>query len=251
MAIYPICRFVLLALVISGPLGHAGILEDFEEDASQSSRPRRDPYRGRDPYEDARRKSEHQGSVIHIPLVPFNPLDRHRLGHPTKPLFRVDGAYQEAKSQVMGIDVYTQAGYERIGFDFRYTRYEERDTADKLSVYRGHVLWRSGHSWNQDDPISCRQGFYEFDYGFGVMVLEGRKTHDGPSLTFPLLFYPLTFVGVEFRPAWAYINENVIQDYDLGLHLRYSVAAFKVGYRWLKSPNISLHGPYAGVVLRF
>ncbi len=85
-----------------------------------------------------------------------------------------------------------------------------------------------------------------------LIEMDGATWTSGTSLTSALLIYPNDRWGLEFRPTWAYLAKyTTIKDYDLALHIKHGVAGIKLGYRWVKSPFVSLDGPYAGLVFRW
>jgi hypothetical protein len=52
--------------------------------------------------------------------------------------------------------------------------------------------------------------------------------------------------GIELSPAWA----DGVSDYDIAVLLSQRYGSLKLGYRWLRSPNESLDGPYVGISAR-
>jgi hypothetical protein len=171
----------------------------------------------------------------------MNPsLALRELGEPIIPYFRLDAAQQDVDSNIEAKDFYGQVGYGALGADLRYTRFTEEQPRDTLDVMWIHLLSRFSYYKH-----------VEFDIGAGMVQMKGNERHEGFSFTMAALVYQVEWLGVEVRPTFAEINRNRLTDTDVSLHLRYSVGAVKFGYRWLKSENLELKGPYAGVVVRF
>ncbi|MFC1763111.1 hypothetical protein ACFL6U_13645 [Planctomycetota bacterium] len=242
---------LLLSLWGLLPLAGAGILEDFEQDATQDrSRERRqcDPY---DPYNYPHRQDHSQDQPAVGLHMSFLTGAKHEPGDPTLPYVRFDGAYQGLEPQVHAYDYYAQIGYQAIGLDMRHTHYREERPRARLDVNRMHVLFRMGTSWSAQDSQRRPQGFYEIDLGIGMAQLQGTSKNSGISFTLPVMLYPTPYWGFEFRPAWADINRSWLRDFDISMHILLKFVGLKVGYRWLKGPNSTLDGPYAGVTMRF
>jgi hypothetical protein len=259
-----------LLLLLPAQAAQAGKLDKFEKDATKD-RPRhrdRDDYRDHhhygygwpwDRHDYHRRDSDDNGIPLDFAISPIGTglansmelangmrlnLDRslalRELGDPVIPYFRVDTAYQDVSSDIEAKDFYGQLGYGALGVDLRYTEFTEEQPKDTLDLLWVHAL--------------ARMSYYkhlEIDMGVGMVQMKGNDRTEGFSFTMAALFYPMDWWGVELRPTFAELNDNTLTDLDLSLHLRYSVGGVKFGYRWLKSENLELKGPYAGVVLRF
>ena len=162
------------------------------------------------------------------------------LGDPVIPYVRVDAAYHDVSSDIEAEDFYAQLGHGALGVDLRYTQFTEEQPRDTLDLLWVHALGRLSYYKH-----------LEIDIGAGMVQMKGNDRNEGFSFTMAALFYPMDWWGVELRPTFAELNSSTLTDIDVSLHLRYSVGGVKFGYRWLKSENLSLTGPYAGVVLRF
>ncbi len=247
-------RLILVVISLSGHtlVTMAGILDDFERDATED-RPRErhrdhyeyDHWRYRQQYDGGRRRSSGRSAGLGWDMAP------HRLGEPVLPFARFDGAYQTVATNVNASDFYAQIGHEAFGLDVRHTRFTETNPSDHLDVYRIHGLFRLGGAFESGILRQDTQSFWEVDVGLGYVQLDGNNRQGALSITLPLLVYPSKHWGVEFRPAWATINESTLQDYDLSAHFLLRYVGVKVGYRWLKSPNLDLSGPTIGAVTRF
>ena len=165
-------------------------------------------------------------------------------GDPVIPYFRFDSSYQRIDSDTDATDFYSQIGYGPAAVDMRLIRFNEKDhttgTTTHLDIKRVHFLGRMSYGSN-----------FEVDAGVGWIQIDGQQRSDGFSFTLPILYYPSQYWGVEFRPAWANINGSSIEEYDVSAHLCWKHIGIKAGYRWLKSEETSLNGPYAGVVIRY
>ena len=250
-------RLMLVVVTLSGHtlVTMAGILDDFERDATED-RPRErhrdhyeyDHWRYRHQYDDGRRRpSRQRGRSFGFDWE----REPHRLGEPVLPFARFDGGHQTVETNVEARDYYAQVGYEMIGLDVRHTRFTETNPSDHLDLYRIHGLLRLGGAFGSGTLGQGAQSFWEVDVGLGYVQLAGNNRQGAFSFTLPILLYPSKHWGLEFRPAWATINDSTLQDYDLSAHFLLKYVGLKVGYRWLKSPNMDLSGPYVGAVTRF
>ena len=266
--VYTVMTGVLLVCVC-GPV-RAGKLGNFEKDASKNRSSHRSDSRGSGHHHGdsgwswnrhgyRRRNSASSGmggSIVGACIgtglinsmelarrerLDMNPsLALRELGDPVIPYFRLDAAQQDVTSDIEAKDFYGQVGYGALGADLRYTRFTEEQPRDTLDLMWIHILGRFSYYKH-----------VEFDIGAGMVQMEGNDRNEGFSFTMAALIYPIEWLGVEVRPTFAEINNSRLTDTDLSVHLRYSVGAVKFGYRWLKSENMELKGPYTGVIVRF
>jgi len=253
-----------LLLLFACTPARAGKLDKFEKDATKDRSSRRDRDHDRDhrPHDYGwhrhgynRRNSDYGGFPLAIPIQTGTEnsmelatgqrlsLDlslMRELGDPVIPYVRLDAAYQDVSSDIEAEDFYAQLGHGALGVDLRYTQFTEEQPKDTLDLLWVHAL--------------ARLSYYkhlEIDIGAGMVQMKGNDRNEGFSFTMAALYYPMEWWGVELRPTFAELNSSTLTDLDVSLHLRYSVGGVKFGYRWLKSENLELTGPYAGVVLRF
>lgn len=156
------------------------------------------------------------------------------------PFFRFDLSYQDVKPDVSAWDYRIEAGYGSVGFQARRSVYTERNPRDTLETRQYHALYRM----SLDKTL-------EIDGGLGVLEVRGQEDNTGLSITVPVLYHPSEHYGLELRPAWSSINANTISDIDLALVLGLRYASLRVGYRLVRSRDVSLDGPYTGVALRW
>lgn len=252
----------LLAVLLGGiGLSGAGAdeLRDFEEDANRSSKPDGPPSDRDDPRHPPKRDHHFEAegwedacfkiAILSMGVGLAQSLERvngegdnpRQVGEPLIPFVRLDGAWQDVTGDVEAVDTYIQGGYGPLALDYRHTRYTESQPRSHLDLHWAHVLARMSYG----DQV-------EADLGLGGFWMEGATHSSGTSFTTALLVYPDEHWGVEFRPTWASLDGgSTIRDCDLALHLRQGVASVKLGYRWVKSPHITLDGPYAGLVFRW
>jgi len=186
----------------------------------------------------------------------------HELGQATVPYARFDYNRQSIDSNIDADDVRIEVGYKALAFHVRTTMYEDTFAGEKLDINQYYGVLRYG---------GYRPGFlpgtFEFGTGFGAaqVKLEYPETEkpDGTidpagtirdatfAWTILLKYYPLEWLGVEFRPAWYSFDENV-GDYDLSASLGWRYVQFRGGYRWMTLAGDSWNdGPYAGVSVSF
>jgi hypothetical protein len=83
----------------------------------------------------------------------------------------------------------------------------------------------------------------ELDTGIGTMNLSGAAERSGISMTLPLKIQPAPRFGLAFRPAWGWMEEGSISDYELVASAGLPYVALSGGYRWLRHGDASLDGP--------
>jgi hypothetical protein len=156
------------------------------------------------------------------------------------PFVRLDSSYQFADSSVTAIDIRGEAGYGPLAVQIRNTNYSERNPADALRLTQVHALYRM----SAGDKT-------EIDLGLGFVDINRHQSLNGLSITLPLLVHPSDFWGIEFRPTWSFINEQMVRDYDLSLMAGWRYASLLAGYRWLATGSASLNGPHIGLAFRW
>ncbi len=161
-------------------------------------------------------------------------------GDPLIPFVRLDGSYQYLDSDMDAWDYRIQGGYGPIALEYGNARYREKAPEDYMNVRRAAVLYRMSASH-----------LLEIDIGLGAVELDGNSKHRAFCFSLPVLFYPKEYLGVEFRPYWARFNGSRFNEYDVAACVTLYGLGLKAGYRWLVTPDSSLHGPYTGLVFRF
>lgn len=156
------------------------------------------------------------------------------------PFLRFDGGYEAVEHEIKAGDIRAEAGYAFGAVAARTTRFWERGTGDTMTATELHLLYRMSFGSK-----------FECDLGLGKLILEGMRTTKGTSWTVPLLFHPSEHYGFEFRPTWANLNGNTLEDYDLAALIGGRYLSLKIGYRWFLSDYQSLSGPQAGLSLRW
>lgn len=171
----------------------------------------------------------------------------HELGTPYLSYLRFDYRQQYLDSDLSAEDLLLEAGYKYGALYGRYTRYE--DAADEsLDIQQYYGMFRFS-DFDDPDPV----GIFSGGIGVGGYSIHGQQRHGGPALTIPLALYPTDWCGIEFRPAWAYICDKTVSDYDVSLSVGHKYAHLRVGYRWLwvQGSGHWLDGPYAGLTFSF
>ncbi len=165
---------------------------------------------------------------------------RRSAGEPLIPVLSVGGQAQDAGGDVSASEVRAEVGYGPFGFEVRKIRYREHGPADALSITRAHFLYRMSFSRS-----------VEIDVGTGYATLSGNRITTGLSLTTPVRVYPVSALGFELRPSWAWMGGDTITDCSLLAVARRSVVSVKAGYRWASAGNVDLDGPVIGAAINF
>ena len=173
---------------------------------------------------------------------PYSLYPQHELGQTTAPYFRADYNFQWAD----GVDAHDgriEAGYKLVAFHGRMTQF-------RLDVRQYYAVLRYGGARPDFVP-----GTFEVNFGVGVATHTGDIEEDDSSgaLTFGLKYYPVDWMGVEFRPAWYRWEEILIRDYDLSVAAGYRHLMLRGGYRWLWDEGVVdvQSGFYAGASISF
>ncbi len=172
---------------------------------------------------------------------------QHNIGTVGMPYVRFDYRWQYLDSDVDANDFLLEAGYKYLAFYGRVTQYEDAANVN-LDIEQYYAMVRTGGSDDFYFP-----GSFQVGAGLGWYSIEGDQIQDGPALTVPVMLYPNDWFGVEFRPAWAVINDKVLSDYDVSASLGHRFAHLRLGYRWLwvQHEGHWLDGPYAGLSFSF
>lgn len=168
-------------------------------------------------------------------LAELDIADR-RPGEALIPFVRLDTVWHRVNSRLDAVDWRAEAGYGPVGAHVNATHYRERHPSARLDLVRALALYRMSFGVHA-----------QADFGLGIVSVRGDESTSRLLFSTPLLLHPGRHWGVEFRPAWA----DRLDDYDLAVLLTVGPVSAKAGWRWLRAPNESLHGPYAGVSLRF
>ncbi len=225
---------ILVVCLFSCPSTFAGKLEDFEKDATKKQERSAGQNSGRGSHADRSDRgslfdfldfSAAVGTIITeggmnswdrvaseaaITARPRKegspPLERRQLGEALIPFVRLDTSYQHVESDIHALDARLELGYGPFAVSARNTHYKEDDPDDRLDVREIHLLYRMSFG-----------NSVEVDLGVGQLTIDGKGKNSDISFSLPILFHPKEWLGIEFRPAWAHINENAIQDYDVSL----------------------------------
>ena len=203
-------------------------------------------YRSDDPA--ATLNSDEQGSRQQCQLRLF---PQHALGGATVPYARLDYAWQSIDSDTDANDARVELGYKMLAFHGRITMYSNKELGQDLDISQYYGVLRYGGYRPDFVP-----GAFEFGVGFGGAGLKledsiGTIEDSSFAWTIILKYYPLEWLGFEFRPAWYSFDEN-IGDYDLSASLGWRYVQLRGGYRWMSLQGDSWNsGPYAGVSVSF
>lgn len=166
---------------------------------------------------------------------------KHRAwGEPLLPFAKFDINYQNIKPDITSFNSAIELGYGFYGVDLRKSMLIEKNPIDDLTIDQAYFLLRFSRSPRM-----------EVDLGFGQLRLRGSRDHSGFSFTMPVKIQPQPYWGLQFLPAWSRVNGNSMSDYTLLIPFTKKQFSVQMGYRWINSPNYSLHGPYLGSAIHF
>jgi len=131
-------------------------------------------------------------------------------------------------------------GTDRRAFNTGSAVIKEKDPDDTLNIGQGHLLYRMSFT-----------EFVEWDIGPGFFSIDDEERTTGFSMTLPLRIAPSRAYSLEWRPQWAWLNGNVVQDYGLSLKLIWKAFSVQSGYRWLRVHGANLDGPFVGAAVHF
>ncbi len=154
------------------------------------------------------------------------------IGEPLIPFARLDLNYLYNSSNLRAYDYRIEAGYAAVALGYNQTRYIERKPSDSLTLSRIYGLYRMSIG-----------PYLELDWGMGSLKVVGNTTRSYLYLTTPILIHASPKVGFEFRPSWA----GNLYDHDIGILIKSTYTALKIGYRKLSTDLESLEGPYVGL----
>ncbi|MDH3346746.1 MAG: hypothetical protein OEM02_01410 [Desulfobulbaceae bacterium] len=163
-----------------------------------------------------------------------------RDGEPLLPYAAFDFTYQVVEQDVHANGYRFELGYGPVALQYRHTAYREDEPSDELDFRQVNALLRMSFG----DVLEC-------DLGFGVLTMDGEDSYSGFLWSFPILFHPIDYLGFELRPSWAIINDNTINEFDASLLVGQRYVFVRVGYRWVKTGDVTLEGGYLGLSLRY
>lgn len=253
VAVYIILSFILTSHI------YAGELDDFEAEATKKEDTP-------DKEVSSSNKSEHDGSGkiffndsecdsffdcfmgMTVEILYYSGkysfyqrrYNENLIGSPVLPTISLDTDCQNVESDIYSINNRIEVGYGPFGFQYKEMRYFERDPKDKLKIYQFNYLHRMSDG-----------EYFRIDLGIGIVTIEGNKSNSGLSLLTPVYVYFPKKCSLFLRPNWGWINGNSIQDYKLGFLLSRKYISAQVGYRFVKSGEETLNGPFIGFNLHY
>lgn len=153
-----------------------------------------------------------------------------------EPFFRAELLCQRAGSDIRGMDGRVEAGRGPWMLRVRHTQYKEQKPIERLALTGIHGVGR----------LVERNGF-EMRLGLGASFLDGERHADGFSITCPMNWYPHPRMDVRMAPTLSWLGGNPVTDFDVSIGYAFEVLSLRSGYRWLRTGEASIHGPYLGL----
>ncbi len=155
------------------------------------------------------------------------------------PNIRVDALYHYAMDGVQAMRFQGTGGFLLVGADVDYTRYYEG--SDRLNNFATHGLFR----------IPFADGVFETDIALGYRRISGDTHHQGFDWGFPLYLNLGQYVQLSAAMFYTYIGKTPIQDYDVGMSLKYKLGGIRAGYRYVNASGSTLKGPEVGIFFQY
>ena len=162
------------------------------------------------------------------------------IGTPILPTISLDTDYQHVDSDLYSINNRVEIGFGPFGFQYKELRYFEKEPKDQLKIYQFNYLHRMSDG-----------KFIRVDLGLGSLTLEGNEKNTGFSLLAPIYVFLPKRWSLFLRPNWGWIHTNTLQDYKLGFLFSQDYYSFQAGYRFVKSGEETLNGPFCGFNLHY
>lgn len=157
-------------------------------------------------------------------------------GEPLIPFLRLDADMQRIDPGLDAWNVAAECGYGPIAVWGRMQRFDGDDPDARMDLYEVALLYRLSFGRH-----------VEIDLGGGTVQLDGVADASRGSFLAELRVHPHEWFGLEFRTTLA----QELEIYDVALLAGPRFVDFKAGWRWTRSPNESLDGPYAGMAISF
>jgi hypothetical protein len=256
---------LLLFFVWCGRGATAGILDDFEKDATKEKSPAPVSKGMPEPEESDECldgcASEVFGACLEVftdsclevffpPRENVNTLSEpdgepasglipREKGSSRMPIARADLSVANMNSGVTAWDGLFQFGYGGFGVQYRHTHLREDEPKDYLDLGQAHLLYRM--TW----------AYADLSIGGGLFTIGGNESHAGASFTFPLSIHPVDRLALLWRPTLSAVDGNRIVDHDFGAQYTHRYFSLGAGYRVIRTENEKLYGPYAGAAFHW
>lgn len=167
-------------------------------------------------------------------------LTFRQIGEPTLPFFQLEPKYLSVNSDICALDYELELGYGPYALRCRHTSFAEISPRDRMDLTQYLLFLR----------LSTASSL-EYGFGMGSIYLQGNNDHSGFLMYFPVKFYPYESFGFQFKPTMSWINNNLIEDYDLALVFFKQYYSIKLGYRFLRVYAENLDGAYFGLAFHY
>ena len=255
------CALSLAAVVLICCSAHAGTLDDFEDEATESSSSVRDTVAVQETYASnclgsigwalVKGVGQGVGQLLWIGgeaslqrMAPASLGDTVRMGRRVPgefqlPFAAIDLQYQHVESDIRALGGRAEIGHGLIGLGVSHAHFLEDHPDDELGVTRWHALYR----------MSLDESF-EIDVGLGSIILAGNETNSGFSMTVPVRIDIEETWAADVRPTWGWVGDNTIIQVDAGVMYLWQHVSATLGYRWLTCGDSELNGAFVGVSAR-
>lgn len=160
-------------------------------------------------------------------------LQPRKNGEALIPYLSLNAAHRNVDKDFIAHDYNAEIGYGAFSILYSKSYYRDDNSSGSLDIEQYYILYRASLG-----------AYLEIDLGYGETVIDDELFEE--SITIPIRIHPNENWGIEFRPAWA----GTTIDYDTALMFGMNHISLKVGYRSVRSDNVTLDGPYVGLSMR-
>lgn len=166
-------------------------------------------------------------------------LIRRQPGESLLPFARLDTRLGQVDGDILSTQLLGELGWGPLALVVDWTHLDE-DNASDLDVGYLHGVYRMSVG-----------SFAELGVGLGVGQLNGVETTRAFSVSVPLRVRIWRYFGVEYRPSFTTFPGSTLSDHQLSLRGGIEHVSLLLGYRFLRSGDLSLSGPNLGITLSY
>ncbi len=183
-------------------------------------------------------------NIAPVKPYPFEP------GDSLAPYLHYTAAYQHIASNLSARMHRLEIGYEMFSILIERNDYQEQNPQFHLRDTRQMIFIRFPVQLNEDESVPA----VSVAYGIGSYTLSGEQKTHLIVQSLPIKYKPLDFLSFELRPSWFQRDsntKNIMEEYQLSMHLGSQYAGVEIGYRTLTNQGATIDGPFAAISLYY